>query len=123
MKFLLIMNVNQQIWSALTEDERDEVRNGHGEFMKTVEASGELLGTAALAEPAESAVVRIRGGVPVVSDGPYIEAKEHLGGYYMVECADRNRALELAAMIPDARVEGMGVEVRRVIFSQGASDA
>ncbi|MGW0480435.1 MULTISPECIES: YciI family protein [Nonomuraea] len=117
MKFLLIMHVNPLIWDSLTEEERDEVMNGHGAFMDTVKRSGELLGTAALAEPAQSAVVRVRDGVPAVTDGPYLEAKEYLGGYYLVECESRERALELAALIPDAGVPGLGIEVRPVVFS------
>ena len=116
MKFLLIMHNNPLVWDALTEEERQEVMSGHGPFMETVRASGELAGTVALADPARSAVVRVRGGVPAVTDGPYLEAKEFLGGYYLVECDSRERALELAALIPDARVEGLGVEVRPVIF-------
>ena len=120
MKFLLIMHMNPQIWQALTEDERNEVMNGHGEFIEAIRESGELLGSTALADPPESAVVRVREGVPTVSDGPYLEAKEFLGGYYLVECATRDRALELAAMIPDARVEGLGIEVRPVVFAAGA---
>ncbi|MEU4575463.1 YciI family protein [Nonomuraea sp. ATR24] len=117
MKFLLIMHVNPLIWDSLTEEERDEVMNGHGAFMDTVKRSGELLGTTALAEPAQSAVVRVRDGVPAVTDGPYLEAKEYLGGYYLVECESRERALELAALIPDAGVPGLGIEVRPVVFS------
>ncbi|MBP2336482.1 hypothetical protein JOF41_002660 [Saccharothrix coeruleofusca] len=123
MKFLLIMHVNPQIWEALTEDERNEVMRGHGGFIETIRESGELLGTTALAGPDDSAVVRVRGGVPTVSDGPYLEAKEFLGGYYLVECASRDRALELAGMIPDAKVEGLGVEVRPVVFAAGAEAA
>lgn len=123
MKFLLIMHMNPQIWQALTEDERNEVMKGHGEFIEAIRESGEMLGTAALADPAESAVVRVREGVPTVSDGPYLEAKEYLGGYYLVECASRDRALELAAMIPDAKVEGLGIEVRPVVFAAGAEAA
>lgn len=119
MKFLLIMNINPAIMEALTEAERQEIMDGHGEFMKTVTESGEMLGTEALADPSQSAVVRVRDGVPVVTDGPYAEAKEFLGGYYLIEVESRDRALELAAMIPDAKVEGMGIEVRQVIFSGG----
>jgi hypothetical protein len=80
MKFLLIMHLNPLILDALTEDERTEVGKGHGEFIEAIQASGEMLGAAALADPAASAVVRVREGVPTVSDGPYIEAKEYLGG-------------------------------------------
>ncbi|MFQ6331929.1 YciI family protein [Nocardia sp. CWNU-33] len=121
MKFLLIMHSNPQIWDVLTEEERNEVMSGHGAFVETVTKSGEMISTAALADPSQSAVVRVRGGVPAVTDGPYLEAKEYLGGYYLVECDSRERALELAALIPDAGVEGLGIEVRPVIFA-GTAD-
>ncbi|TYB56522.1 hypothetical protein FXF51_42810 [Nonomuraea sp. PA05] len=121
MKFLLIMHTNPQVWEALTEEQRNEVMSGHGGFMETVTKSGELISTAALADPGQSAVVRVRRGVPVVTDGPYLEAKEFLGGYYLVECDSRERALELAALIPDAGVEGLGIEVRPVVFA-GTAD-
>lgn len=119
MQFLLIMHMNPTVWEALTEDERTAVMNGHGSFIETIKASGEMISTQALADPSESAVVRVRDGKQVVTDGPYLEAKEHLGGFYLVECASKERAYELAAMIPDAGVEGLGIEVRRVVFSDG----
>lgn len=122
MKFLLIMHMNPQVWDNLTEEQRQAVMNGHGAFMETIEKSGEMRGTAALADPSESAVVRVRGGARVVTDGPYLEAKEFFGGYYLVECESRERALELAALIPDAGVEGLGIEVRPVVFAAGPAD-
>lgn len=117
MKFLLIMNVNPQILDALTEEERNEITTGHGAFMDAIKASGEMLGTVALADPSQTATVRARAGVPAVTDGPFLEAKEFLGGYYLVDVESRERAVELAKMIPDTRIEGLAVEVRPVVFS------
>ena len=119
MKFLLLMHMNPTVWEALTEDERNEVMTGHGEFMDTVTKSGEMILTQALADPSQSAVVRVRDGERLVTDGPYLEAKEYLGGYYLVDVENRERALELAAMIPDAKVPGMGIEVRQIMFDNG----
>ncbi|MEU5882258.1 YciI family protein [Spirillospora sp. NPDC047279] len=116
MKFLLIMHMNPKVFEALTEEERQEVMGGHGAFIETIKKSGEMIDTVALADPSESAVVRVRDGGPAVTDGPYLESKEFLGGYYLVECESRERAHELAAMIPDAGVEGLGIEVRPVVF-------
>lgn len=121
MKFLLIMHIDPAIMEELTEAERQEIMDGHGEFMAAIRESGEMIGTEALADPSQSSVVRVRDGVPVVTDGPYLEAKEFLGGYYLVDVASRDRALELAALIPDARFNGLGIEVRQVIFSGGQS--
>ncbi|WP_433277408.1 YciI family protein [Pseudonocardia xinjiangensis] len=120
MKYLLIMQMNPAVWEALSPEQRDEVMNGHGAFMETIRASGEMVATHALAEPAQSVVVRGRDGVPVVTDGPFLESKEFMGGFYLVECETRERAVELAAMIPDAAVDGMAIEVREVVFSEGA---
>jgi hypothetical protein len=119
MKFLLIMHLNPEVWDGLTEDERTEIGDGHGAFIDAITKSGELITTQALADPSQSAVVRVRAGQPVVTDGPYLEAKEYLGGFYLIDCENRERALELAAMIPDAKVDGMGIEVRPVMFSAG----
>jgi hypothetical protein len=122
MKFLLSMHINPAVFGALTEEERNEIMDGHGGFMDLITKSGELITTQALADPSQSAVVRVRGGQAAVTDGPYLEAKEFLGGFYLVDVESRERAIELAAMIPDARVEGMGIEVREVVFSAGHLD-
>lgn len=120
MKYLLIMQVNPAVLEALTEEERNEVMTGHGEFMKAIQDSGEFILTQALADPASSTVVRGTGSVPAVTDGPFLEAKEYMGGFYLVDCESKERAVELAGLIPDVRFEGLAVEVRPVMFSSGA---
>jgi hypothetical protein len=116
MKFLLVMHMNPDIWDGLPEADKDEVMTGHGEFIRLIRESGELVSTQALGGPEQSAVVRVTGGVPAVTDGPFAESKEFLAGYYLVECVSRERACEVAAMIPDAKIEGLGIEVRPVVF-------
>jgi hypothetical protein len=123
MKFLLTMHLNPDVWDALTDDERNEIGGGHGAFMDTITASGELITTQALADPSQSLVVRVRGGRPVVTDGPYLEAKEYVGGFYLIDCDSKERAIELAALIPDAKVDGMGIEIRQVMYSNGQLEA
>ena len=123
MKFLLIMNVNPAVLDALTEEERNEIGEGHGAFIDAIKKSGEMITTLALADPSQTAVVRERGGQTVVTDGPFLEAKEYLGGFYLIDCESKERAIELAALIPDAKIEGLGVEVRPVMFSDGTLEA
>jgi hypothetical protein len=123
MKFLLIMNVNPAVLDALTEEERNEIGEAHGAFMEAIKKSGEMITTQALADPSQTAVVRVRGGQPVVTDGPFLEAKEYLGGFYLIDCESKERAIELAALIPDTKIEGLGVEVRPVMFSDGTLEA
>jgi hypothetical protein len=119
MKFLLTMHMNPPVWNGLTDDERAAIGNGHGAFIDTITKSGELITTQGLADPSQSVVVRVKNGQPAITDGPYLESKEYLGGFYLIDCESKARAIELAAMIPDASVEGMGVEVRQVMFSDG----
>ena len=119
MKYLLVLNINPDVLAALSEEEQQAIGSGHQKFMDTIKASGEFHSTVALQQPADSAVVRVRDGLPAVTDGPFVESKEFLGGYYLVDVASAERAYELAAMIPDAAIEGLGVEVRPVVFEDG----
>ena len=96
-----------------TEDVRDEVMR----IIDELKASGEWVGGEGLADVSQSKVVRVRDGVPAVTDGPYLEAKEHLAGYCMLDCDSVDRALEIAATWPDAR--WMGIEVRPVMTPGG----
>ncbi|MFI9358843.1 YciI family protein [Streptomyces lydicus] len=121
MKYLIMMYPNAAVMDALSEEDRNAVFQGHGEFMTKIKESGEFVGTVALGGPEESSVVRVRGGVPAVTDGPYAEFKEFVGGFYVIDVKDRDRAHEVAAMIPDAAVEGLGIEVRPIVFSDDAS--
>jgi hypothetical protein len=118
-RYLLIIHMDPEIWESLSQQDRRAVHAGHDEFQRAVWDSGEMLGTSALADPSNSAVVRVRAGVPAVTEGPYLRTREYLAGYYLVDCESRERAIELAGQIPDARMEGLGIEVRPVMFSSG----
>ena len=117
MKYLLLIHNNPAFVDALSPEELDELMAGHGPFQEQLRETGELVGFAALADPSNSRLVRVTDGVPAVTDGPYLEAKEHLAGYYEVDCVDIERAVELAAMMPEARYQG--VEVRPLLGPGG----
>ena len=119
MKYLVVLNINPDVLAALSEDEQQAIFSGHEKFMATTKESGEFHSTVALAEPAKTAVVKVRDGVPAVTDGPFLESKEFLAGYYLLDCETPERVYELAALIPDAGIEGLGVEVRQVIHEVG----
>ncbi|MEU4117157.1 YciI family protein [Kitasatospora sp. NPDC028055] len=123
MKFLISLHINPAVLDALTDEEKAAIGAGHGAFIEELKASGELIVTQALVDPSQAAVVTVRDGQPVVTDGPFLEAKEFLGGFYLLDCEDKERAIELAARIPDAAIEGLGVEVRQVMFSDGHLEA
>jgi hypothetical protein len=71
--------------------------------MKELTESGELVGGEGLADPSNTKTVRVHDGVPAITDGPFAEAKEHFGGYLIVECESIERATEIAASWPSAR--------------------
>lgn len=85
--------------------------------MQELTDSGELIATEALADPSATRTVRVQGGVPVVTDGPLAEAKEHFGGYLIVECESPERAVEIASRWPSARFSPL--EVRPVMDPAG----
>ena len=117
MKYLLIIHANPSLAETLSEDEIDALVAAHDTFQEQIRDTGELVGYAALADPGTSRVVRVRDGGTVVSDGPYAEVKEFLAGYYLVEADTPERAVEIAARIPDAAHNG--IEVRPVMVSGG----
>ncbi|WP_406311739.1 YciI family protein [Streptosporangium sp. NBC_01639] len=123
MKFLISMHINPAVLDALTDEEKAAIGDGHGRFIEELKQSGELITTQVLADPSQAAVVSVRNGQPVVTDGPFLESKEYLGGFYFIDCEDRERAIELAAQIPDAAIEGLGIEVRQVMFADGQLEA
>jgi hypothetical protein len=85
--------------------------------MKELTESGELVGGEALADPSNTRTVRVQEGVPAITDGPFAEAKEHLGGYLIVECESIERATEIAARWPSTRFSPM--EVRPLMDTAG----
>ena len=111
MKFMLLIHVNQPSWDALTPEDMTRLRQTHHDVITELSASGELIETNELGVEG-SKVVRIRDGVPLVTDGPFTEGKEIAGGYYMLDCHDMARATAIAARFVEA--EFSPIDVRRV---------
>ena len=117
MKYLILMHVDPTVLEQLTPEQGTQIQEGHAAFMALTKESGEFVATQALADPSQSKVVRSVHGSQVASDGPFVEAKEYLGGFYLVDVESPERALELAHLVPDTHIEGLAVEIRPVMFS------
>jgi hypothetical protein len=121
MKFMLLIWSNPENWDALSATERQALAGDgvaeHAALDAALIDSGELVVSAGLADPITTRMIRVRDGVVASTDGPYAEAKEHLVGYYMVDCEDLDRAAEIAARIPDARSDR--VEIRAAMDVAG----
>jgi hypothetical protein len=111
MKYMLLIYGNDETWDRLYAD-LPALRAAHKTLADDLRANGELIGTNGLTTE-DSRVVRVRDGVPAVTDGPFSEAKEVLAGYYLVDCDSADRAAEIAARLPEAPYSP--IEVRRVL--------
>jgi hypothetical protein len=116
MKFLLLLYGDESAEAALGPAERRAIVDRHQEFSRMLVDRGALIGGDPLAPSAGAAVVR---GGKGVSDGPFAETKEQLGGYYLVECPSRDEAIELALQVPLS--PGLAVEVRALADMQGGA--
>jgi hypothetical protein len=112
MKYLLMIYDNPDTRERFLGDAGAPLMAEMDELLEELRRSGELVRTDALAEPSQTRTVRVQGGVPVVTDGPLAEAKEHFGGYLLVDCASIDRATEIAMRWPSTRFSPM--EVRPV---------
>jgi hypothetical protein len=113
MKYMLLIHAGGEAWNrfqSLSEEEQGEIVDEYLALEKTpgVLSSHQL-------QPADTATtVRVENGQTLTTDGPFIEMKEALGGYFLYEADDLDKALELAARIPAARMGG-AIEVRPVV--------
>lgn len=119
MKYLVLMQVDPAVLESLTEEQQQAIGDGHQTFIDKVTESGEFLSTKALGDPSQSTVIRAKGGRPQVSEGPFAETKEFMGGYYLLDVESKERIIELAQEIPDASIDGLALEIRPVMFSAG----
>jgi hypothetical protein len=116
-KYVLLIYDNPEAREAFFGEATDELMGEVDALLRELTESGELVGAEALADPSNTKTVRVRGGVPAVTDGPFAEAKEQLGGYLIVDCESPERAAEIAARWPNARYCAM--EVRPIMEAAG----
>lgn len=117
MKYMLLIYSNPAGWDAMPEAEVEQLTRDHAAFRRGLIESGELVFSEGLVDPVNARTVRVRGGVPAVTDGPFVETKEHLAGFYVIDCESLERALEVAAGVPDASFNA--VELRPVADLSG----
>ena len=120
MKYVLLIYHNPQareIWDSFTEAEQAEGLQAYAALNDELADSGELIVTHALADASQAKRVTVTEGQPMTSDGPFAEVTEQLAGFYLVECETMDRAVEIAARIPEASL-GL-VEVRPTMTYAG----
>jgi hypothetical protein len=103
MKYVLMIYGNEELWSSFPQEEFEQVVTETNALQAELKASGEFVGAYGVGDQVLAKTVTIAGGVPAVTDGPYLEAKEYLGSFDIVDVDSLERALEIAARVPFAR--------------------
>ena len=112
MQYVALIYADESSWDALSDAEREQARARYGALTRDAQSSGVLAGGNELGSTRDATTVRVRDEELLVTDGPYAEVKEALGGFYVFECASFDEALNWAARIPAA--EHGAIEVRPV---------
>jgi hypothetical protein len=116
-KYVVLIYSNPATWESFTKDELDGLMGEFDAQQKELTGSGEFVEGAALADPSTARTIRVRGGVPATTDGPFAESKEQLAGYFVIDCESFDRAVEIASKDPNARIGA--VEVRPIMDTVG----
>ncbi len=121
MKFLCVVFVDEKKMAAMPRDEftaLDEASVGHDQALRK---SGHLIAAQALEPVRVAATVKVRGGKPMVTDGPFAETKEQVGGFLLIEARDRDEAIQLASKVPVASYGAIEVRPVRELRAEPAS--
>jgi hypothetical protein len=110
MKYLCLIYDEEKTFAGMPKSEIDALMQEYRAFSDSIRRSGHYIGGHQLAPVRSASTVRVRQGKMSATDGPFAETKEQLGGYFLIEAADLNDALQIASRIPSARIGS--VEVR-----------
>jgi len=114
MRFLLLCCFDEERWGELPDSQRDHIMREYRGFVQSLDTSGQHLASAQLKPVSTAATVRAKNGKPAVTDGPFAETKEQVGGYHLIECKDLDEAISIAQRIPTIPFGG-AVEVRALL--------
>ena len=120
MEYLALVYDDPTGWETMTAAEQASAMEGYMAVAQEARAAGAMVDGSALAPTTAATSVRVRNGELLVTDGPYAEAKESLGGYYLLSCDTMDEAIAWAAKIPSA-AHGGAVEVRPVHVDEEAA--
>jgi hypothetical protein len=123
-QYALLIYTDPGSYGSISPEEMQKVMDGYWAFDDEIRQSKEHIVGEALQGTETATTVRVKGGEALTTDGPFAETKEILGGFYLVDVPDLDRALELAAKIPDAGVGNGAVEVRPVqVFTREGAES
>lgn len=112
MKYLLLVRHNEAAFNKIPEEKRKEMLAGSIQLCHQLHGKGQYIHASPLHPEATGVTVRVRDGKEIVTDGPFVETKEQLAGYFLVDAKDRSEAINIAERVPGARIGT--VEIRPV---------
>ena len=118
MQYLMLIYETEATWNAIADGEKQKVYQQYFELVGELQKNGKYKLGHQLQPVATAQTVRVRNGKKAITDGPFAETKEQLGGYFLVEAKDLDEALAIAARIPGAQIGS--VEVRPVVMRESA---
>ncbi len=113
MQYALLIYSTEKIMADMPESDRGKLTADYGQFTKGIRASGHMKAGEALQPTTTATTVRVREGKTQVTDGPFAETREQLGGFYLIEAKDLDEATKIAARIPSAKLGS--IEIRPVV--------
>ena len=119
MKYTLMIYDEEKNWGAMSESEQHRMIADYRELTQRLKDDGKYLAAQQLHPISSATSVRVRGGKRIVTDGPFAETREQLGGFYLIEASNLDEAIEVAERIPSAR-QGT-IEVRPVVEMTAAT--
>jgi hypothetical protein len=121
MKYMLLIYDEEQAWNKYTEAEQMKIYGEYRALIEELKASGKYVSGSQLQPIATATSVRLRDGKELVTDGPFAETHEQLGGYFLIEAANLDEAIAVAKRIPTANVGT--IEVRPLVEMQSSATA
>jgi hypothetical protein len=112
MKYILLVHHNEDVLAGLSEGERQSMLAESVQLANTLHSSGQYFDAAPLHSSSDAARVAVRDGNRIVTDGPFAETREQVGGYFLIDAGSLEEAVDIAGRIPGARIGT--VEVRPV---------
>ncbi|MEO5863438.1 MAG: YciI family protein [Nitrospiraceae bacterium] len=117
MKFMLLVHHDEEAFGKMSEAKRKELLTESVQLTHQLHTNGQYLSASPLQPAATAAMVRVREGTPLVTDGPFIETREQIAGYFLIDAKDFDEAISIAGKVPGVRIGT--VEVRPLIEITG----
>jgi hypothetical protein len=121
MKYMLLIYNEEKAWTQFTEAQRQHFLGEFMKFTESIKSAGQWVSSSQLQSISAATSVRVRDGKRLVTDGPFAETREQLGGYYLIDVKNLDEAIAIAARVPS--VTGGTVEVRPLVERPAVASA